>query len=61
MQMRTHTLPPPHNARKYLNTETVSELCHCSSVAKLVCDLTMFIHCELIILSLALALHGKGK
>ena len=55
------TLPPLPNTRKHLKTEIVSAVCHCSSVAELCCDLTMFIHGKVVILILALTADGQGK
>lgn len=57
----TQTLPAPPITRKHLKTEIDIDVHHCSSVAHLYCDLTMFVHCELVILILALTLDGQGE
>ncbi|XP_050933426.1 granzyme G isoform X4 [Lates calcarifer] len=55
----TQTLPSLSKSRKRLKTELVSDVHHCSSVAQLDCELTMFFHCELVVLILALTLNGQ--
>uniref|UniRef100_A0A4W6DB74 trypsin n=2 Tax=Lates calcarifer TaxID=8187 RepID=A0A4W6DB74_LATCA len=55
----TQTLPSLSKSRKHLKTELVSDVHHCSSVAQLDCELTMFFHCELVVLILALTLNGQ--
>ncbi len=57
----TQTFPSLFDTRKHIKTEIAIDLCHGSSVAQLDCDLTMFMHCELVILILALTLDGQGK
>ncbi|XP_059197585.1 mast cell protease 8-like isoform X2 [Centropristis striata] len=48
-----------HCKGKHLKSETVSDVRHCFSAARLDCDLTMFIHCELLILILVLMNDGQ--
>nr|XP_020459133.1 granzyme E-like [Monopterus albus]XP_020467958.1 granzyme E-like [Monopterus albus] len=56
----TQTLPSSFNTRKHLKTDIFSEVCLCSSVAQLDCDLTMFINCKLVILILVISLDGQA-
>uniref|UniRef100_A0A669DS78 trypsin n=1 Tax=Oreochromis niloticus TaxID=8128 RepID=A0A669DS78_ORENI len=55
----TQIRPPLTDTRKYLKTETVNDLCHCSSVTKLNCHLTMSVHCILALLILVLTLDDQ--
>lgn len=56
----TQIRPPLTDTRKYLKTETMNDLCHCSSVTKLNCHLTMSVHCILAILILVMTLDDQG-
>ncbi|XP_067453419.1 granzyme G-like isoform X2 [Thunnus thynnus] len=55
----TQTLPSFSNTAEHLKTEIVGDVCHCSSVAQVDCDLTMNIQCKLVILILALTLDDQ--
>lgn len=60
--MKLHfTLSSLPDTCKHLKTEIISDVCHCFSVAQSDCDLTMYSHCKLVMLILALTFDGQGK